>query len=434
MKIKAVRGVKDILPAEAEKWYYIEEKARDIFRKFGYREIRLPIFEETSLFVRSIGETTDIVEKEMYTFKDRKGRSLTLRPEATASLVRAYLEHKIHLQEPLSKLYYMGPMFRSERPQAGRYRQFHQIGTEIIGNANPALDAETILVAASLLRELGLKDLEVQINSLGCGDCRGVYKKELEKYLGGVKERLCANCRERLGRNPLRILDCKAEKCQEYKEKAPPREKYLCGDCGEHFRKVQGYLGQLGIDFIINPHLVRGLDYYTRTAFEIVDKRLGAQNALCGGGRYDGLIEELGGPSLPAVGFSLGLERVALSLSEQKVELPDLSGIDIYLASLGEEAFEKSFELAQALRGKGLVTRLNYEERSLKAQLKSADRLQAKYTVIIGENELKKGVALLRNMEKSTQEEIKLKDLAEKLQSEITPTLPPARSPTRGRS
>jgi histidyl-tRNA synthetase len=418
MSIKAVRGVKDILPPEAEEWYYIEEKARDIFRKFGYREIRLPIFEETSLFVRSIGETTDIVEKEMYTFKDRKGRSLTLRPEATASVVRAYLEHKSYLKEPLSKLYYMGPMFRSERPQAGRYRQFHQIGTEIMGSSNPALDGETIFLAVSLLEELGLKDLEVQVNSLGCADCRGIYKKELEKYFKGMREKLCSDCRERLLRNPLRILDCKEEKCREYAQKAPSREKYLCGDCSEHFRKVRGYLGQLKVAYLLNPHLVRGLDYYTRTAFEIVDRHLGAQNALCGGGRYDNLIEELGGPSLPAVGFSLGLERVALSLKEQKVEVPDLSGLDVYLANLGEGAFEKSFELAQALRKKGLITRLNYGEKSLKAQLKAADRLKAKYTVILGEDELKKGVALIRNMEKSTQEEVELKSLAKRLEED----------------
>lgn len=409
MALKAVRGTRDIALEEAEAWSYIEGLARRILQTYHYREIRTPIFEKTDLFVRSIGETTDIVTKQMYTFLDRKGRSITLRPEGTAPVIRAYLEHGLQREGSLGKLFYIGPFFRSERPQAGRGRQFHQIGAEAIGSSDPALDVECISVLLHLFRDLELGELEVHLNSVGCKLCQPEYKEVLLQYLRGKLISLCSDCRSRLERNPLRTLDCKREGCRSVTGEAPAITEYLCDSCSQHFKEVQAHLDNLEIPYRLDPYLVRGLDYYTRTAFEVTHPKLGAQNALAAGGRFDELIEQMGGSPTPAVGFAAGLERIILAKGG-KLTTPARELI-IYLAPDGAEAHRQAVKLLHELRRRGIRSEMDYQRRSLKSQLRLANRLKAKYVAIIGEREVKEKVILLKDMQGGEQEEISLSDL-----------------------
>lgn len=411
------RGTNDILPGEVGKWIYIEGKIREICGQYGYEEIRTPVFEHTELFIRGVGETTDIVEKEMYTFTDRGERSLTLRPEGTSAVVRSYLENKMHTQAVPTKLYYIGPMFRYDRPQAGRYRQFHQFGIEAIGGLDPMIDGEIIALVVDFFQRLGLTDLEVHLNSVGCPECRPIYREKLIEYLKTSAGHLCSDCQSRLERNPLRVLDCKVEKCRERTSQAPSVLEHLCQECSEHLDGVKAYLDALNIKYRLNPKLVRGLDYYTKTAFEIIYQGLGAQSTVCGGGRYDGLVSECGGWPTPAVGCALGLERLILTLENKGVALPSRPGTDVFLAPLGDKARLEGFKILAHLRKAGVKAQIDYQGRGLKAQMKQADRLGAKFAVIIGDDELEKGTAILRYMGLGEQEEVQLDNLAAILQA-----------------
>lgn len=405
--IKAIKGVKDILPSEIQKWYRVEDTARQLFSAYNYKEIRLPVFEKTELFSRGVGETTDIVEKEMYTFKDKSGESLTLRPEGTASAVRAFLEHGMHLLPKPVKILYSGPMFRHEKPQAGRYRQFYQIGVEAIGLAEPAIDAEVIVMLMEFFRLLGIEDIDLQLNSSGCLSCRPNYRETLKKYLSVKRNDLCDDCRARIERNPMRVLDCKRDTCSDIIAGAPVISKYLCDECNEHFEKVKKYLTISEIKFSLNPKLVRGLDYYTRTTFEVIYHKLGAQNAIAGGGRYDGLVEILGGPSIPGIGFAIGTDRVALCMNDSKGIAGELS---LYFIPIGERAEDYIFSLIKKVRESGILSEANFEGKSLKSQLDKANRLGFSHAVIIGDNELDKEVVILRDMSKGEQSTMSMKD------------------------
>ena len=413
MQIKSIRGFKDILPGEVEKWQFAEREARRVFGLFGFSEFRIPLVERTELFVRSIGEATDIVGKEMYTFQDRDGDSITLRPEATASIMRAYLEHGLNVREPVGKYYFIGPMFRYERPQKGRYRQFHQIDAEILGVEDPGADAEILAVLIRYLSGLELKNLSLQINSLGCPECRSPYKTEIQKFLQGRKDTLCEDCQRRLETNPLRIFDCKKEGCREALETAPSILDYLCPDCLAHFTRVKSLLDEITLPYTVNPRMVRGLDYYTRTAFEVVAGELGAQNAVCGGGRYDGLAQDIGGPRVPSIGFAIGVERLILLLPEK----PEASRRQVFLAALGEEPRKKAFRLAQELRQADIRVELDYEGKSLKSQMRKADKMRSPYVVIMGEEELKANRVILRDMATKAQENLPLGDVSARVQS-----------------
>jgi len=403
------RGTNDFLPGEVEKWQVLEEKIREICRNFGYKEIRTPIFEHTELFLRSVGETSDIVEKEMYSFEDKAFRHVTLRPENTAGVVRAFLENKLYANPQPTKLYYIGPMFRYDQPQAGRYRQFNQFGVEVMGSNDPTVDAEVITLANRLFQALGLNQLTVKINTVGCPDCRPEHSRKLKEYFRQYKDQLCPTCQSRLDRNPLRILDCKEEKCKEIAKGAPTTIEDACDNCKNHFEKVMEYLSIAGIHYEVDTNLVRGLDYYTQTAFEVVVNTIGsAQNAVCGGGRYNSLLEQCGGEDMPGIGFAIGMERLLLTLKEQGIELTEPTVPGVYIAPLGEVAQAKAFELTLALRDKGIYTEKDYLNRSLKAQMKSADRMNAQFVIIVGEDELNKGVAVVRTMADSTQEEVAL--------------------------
>jgi len=412
VKYASPRGTRDILPEESALWQQIEKTCQQVFALYNYREIRTPLFESTELFSRSIGKTTDIVSKEMYTFTDRGDRSLTLRPEETAPVVRAALENNLIQRDQLLKLYYIGPMFRYERPQAGRYRQFYQAGVEAFGSADPTLDAEIVIMAWQIFEKLGLLDLEVDINSVGDEKCRPQYVEKLKAYFKDQEKALCEDCRVRLQVNPLRILDCKEAGCQKVIDKAPASADNLCPECKEHFEKVVGWLGKSGIKYKINHRLVRGLDYYTRTTFEVVSKQLGAQNAVCGGGRYDTLVEELGGKPTPAAGFAIGMDRL-VEVLKSTGHLPagrhgrtQSTEIGIYIATLGEEARKKGFEILNDLRQLGISADMDYIGKSLKSQLKAADQEKARFTLILGEEEIKSGLAKLKNMQTTKQEEV----------------------------
>lgn len=396
MSIKALKGFKDILPEEVRTWQWIEATARDIFHRFGFVEIKVPILERTELFARSIGEATDIVEKEMYTFKDRNGDFITMRPEGTASVLRSFIEHGLHVKQPVQKLYTIGPMFRHERPQKGRLRQFHQMSVEVLGSDHPKVDAEIIAMGWLLLKELGLS-VSLQINSLGCPECRPAYKDALVAFLADRKEKVCDDCKRRSETNPLRVLDCKSENCQEQYKGVPAILDHLCAGCEEHFEKIQAGLTLLEIPYEVNSFMVRGLDYYTRTTFELITDQLGAQSAVGAGGRYDGLVEQLGGPKLPGIGFAMGMERLVLLLTQHGVAGPE-SETDLFVAALGNAATEKGFGLVHALRTKGLQVAMDHEGRSLKSQMKQANRCNARYALIMGEDELGKGEAALRDM------------------------------------
>ena len=417
MLTNAPRGTKDILPDTVGDWNYVEGEIRELCRRFGYSEIRTPIFEHTELFQRGIGEGTDVVDKEMYTFTDRGERSITLRPENTASAVRAYLQNKLYAQSNLVKLFYIGSMFRYDRPQAGRMREFHQFGVEALGEANPAVDAEVILLAMNLLEGLGLKDLELSINSVGCPKCRSKYRSMLQDFFRDKLEDLCEDCRSRFERSPLRILDCKKDSDKPYMADAPKITDCLCEECAEHFAKLKELLTSAGISFTHDSRLVRGLDYYTKTAFEIKYPPLGAQSAVAGGGRYDGLIEEMGGNPTPAVGFATGLERLLLALESQNL-LPEKNrSVDAYVVALGETAQAEGFKLLNSLRQQGLSAAMDFAGRSMKAQMKQANKLGAKYSVILGEDEISEGVVMLRSMEDSSQAKVPMNQVAEKIKA-----------------
>jgi histidyl-tRNA synthetase len=409
------RGTSDILPGQVEKWQQVERIMRQVCREYGYREMRTPIFEHTELFVRGVGETTDIVEKEMYTFLDRGNRSLTLRPEGTASAVRAYLENKMQAWPQPVKLYYLGPMFRYDRPQAGRYRQFHQFGAEVFGSHHPALDTEVMAMAMDIYRRLGLDHVELQINSVGCPGCRPALREKLQEFLRPRLPELCGNCRDRFERNPLRILDCKSESCAALVVGAPTTGDCLCDDCREHFEAVQKYLQTVGLPHKINLSLVRGLDYYTHTAFEIVAPEIGAQSSVGGGGRYNGLVEACGGPPAPGIGFALGLERILLAMEARGVAVSEMPGPDVFVAVIGPEAEQEAFSLVAALRRTGLQADRDYLGRSLKAQMRYAGKINARYTVLLGGEEYRRGVAVLRHMAGGSQEEVPLAELIQRI-------------------
>jgi len=410
------RGTNDILPDEAARWQAVEEIIRGVCRDFGYGEIRTPVFEHTELFQRTAGESTDVVRKEMYTFQDRGGRSVTLRPEGTAPVVRAYLENGLHAGPQPVKLYYLTtPMFRYERPQAGRYRQHHQFGAEVLGSLDPAVDAELISLPIELLRRLGIEDLGVRLNSIGCPNCRPGYVAALREHFRPRLDDLCADCRTRFELNPLRMLDCKNEGCRRHKEAAPRSVDYLCGECADHFQGLRTYLETLGVRYTVEPTLVRGFDYYTKTVFEVFYTDLGAQDAVCGGGRYDGLVEELGGKPTPGIGFGLGMERLLYVLADLG-RLPQVErGITVFVATAGDDVKPEALRLVRDLRRAGIPADVDYGGRSLKSQLKFADRYPARYVVILGSDELARGSAPLRDLRTAEQRDVPLDRLVQEL-------------------
>lgn len=405
---KAIKGTKDVLPKDVHKNQYIEATALDIASKFGYKEIRTPVFEHTELFQRGVGDTTDVVQKEMYTFDDKGGRSITLRPEGTAGAVRSYLENGLCNEALPQKVCYLISCYRYEKPQAGRLREFHQFGVECFGSASPLADAEIIALAKSLFDTLGVKDLSLEINSIGCPTCRAEYHKALKEYFSSRKDELCDTCKSRLDRNPMRILDCKSPICHEIAEGAPVVIDYLCDECKEHFENVQKYLKAQNIEYTINPQIVRGLDYYTKTVFEFVSNSIGAQGTVCGGGRYDGLVEELGGQHTPSLGFAMGIERLMLLMEAQGCEFPEAEKPDLFIVALGEKATLKAVEIAKDMREEGFSTLLDLNQRSVRAQMKYADKLGAKFNVVIGDNEVEAKTAKLKNMQTGEETEINL--------------------------
>lgn len=402
--ITGIKGFNDILPGEVERWQHIESTARRVFGLYGYSEIRIPILEKTELFCRSIGDTTDIVEKEMYSFVDKGENAVTMRPEGTASVMRAYIEHKLYAQDPVSKLYYIGPMFRYERPQKGRYRQFHQIGAEVTGVTDPKVDAQVLTMLCHFFAELGLTEPTLQINSLGCPECRPVYREALKNYLRERLDQLCDDCKRRYETNPLRALDCKSPHCREATANAPAVLDHLCAGCDDHFAATRRHLENAGTPYSINNRMVRGLDYYTRTTFELVTGLLGAQSAVAAGGRYDGLIADLGGPAIPGIGFAMGVERVALLLGEQKfAQRPDL-----FIAALGSEAQDEAFRLMCGLQRLGISVEMDYEGKSLKSQMRRSDKFNSRFTLIIGSDELANRRATLKAMDTGSQSDVHL--------------------------
>jgi len=395
MKYKTLKGLQDILPPDISIWHHIESTARQIFQSYGYQEIRLPIMESTDVFIRSIGETSDIVEKEMYTFEDKGGRSVTLRPEGTAAFVRAYVEHHIYNNPAPQKFYYMGPMFRYERPQAFRYRQFYQIGAEAMGIEDPKLDAEIISMLSRLLSSIGLEGLNFEITSIGCKKCRPGYKDALKNFLGPKLEDFCSDCKRRYDANPLRILDCKVPGCIESRKGSPPVLDHLCDECSDHFNKLRHYIDLLKVPHSINPNLVRGLDYYTKTAFEVSSENLGSQSAVAAGGRYDSMVKEFGGPPTPGIGFAMGMERI-IPLIKDTIDVTN--GPELLICPLGDEAAEKGFQLTEQLRAEGIWVEVNYESTSLRSQMRKANRIGAKNVVILGDDEIMNSKVVIKNM------------------------------------
>ncbi len=415
--IKNIRGTRDILPDESYKWQHIEKKVRKIFEVYNYKEIRTPIFEETELFARGIGELTDIVSKEMYTFLDKGGTSLTLKPEMTASVMRAYIQHEINKQTPIFKVYYISPMFRQERPQAGRLRQFHQIGAEAIGSKTPQTDAEIIALALDIIESFGIRNYTLKINSVGCQSCRPEYKTILVDYFRKFYNELSEDSKKRLENNPLRILDSKDERDKKISEKAPIILDYLCDECKKHFEDLKSFLDDLGIKYEIAPHLVRGLDYYTKTAFEIISPELGSQDAIAGGGRYDLLSKEIGGLDIPGVGFALGIERMMLILEKNNYNFGEPSKPFVFIACLDAESQKLGMNLAQKLRRKMIPCEIDLLQRSLKSQMKEADRQGAKYVIIIGEQEIKDKQFLVRDMKNGAQVNVNFDQILEFISS-----------------
>ena len=395
---KAVKGTQDIMPDEVYKNQFIEQIMLDIAGKFGFREIRTPVFEHTELFQRGVGETTDVVQKEMYTFDDKGGRSITLRPEGTAGAARAFLEHGLFNEALPQKLCYILNCYRYEKPQAGRWREFQQFGVEMLGTASPAADAEIISLANEIFAFLGVESLQLELNSIGCPECRKNYHNALREYFEARKDKLCPTCLGRLEKNPMRILDCKSPICQEIAKDAPAILDYICDDCSAHFESVKKYLDKMNIEYVINPRIVRGLDYYTRTVFEFVSTEIGAQGTVCGGGRYDGLLEELGGPHTPSLGFAMGTGRLLMVMQAQGIEIPAPPTCDIYVAPMGENASFEAAAIVADLRASGVSAQTDVVGRSLKAQMKYADKIGAKYTMVLGDDELNSKKAKLKNM------------------------------------
>lgn len=408
---KAIKGTRDIMPWEVYKNQFIEQTVLDIAAKFGFREIRTPVFEHTELFQRGVGETTDVVQKEMYTFDDKGGRSITLRPEVTAGAVRSFLEHGLFNEALPQKLCYLLNCYRYEKPQAGRWREFQQFGVETLGAASPAADAEIISLANEIFAFLGVEGIELHLNSIGCPECRKNYHKALKEYFESRKSELCGTCLERLEKNPMRILDCKSPICKEICKDAPVITDYICDECSAHFKSVQKYLDAMNIEYVIDPHIVRGLDYYTRTVFEFISNQIGAQGAVCAGGRYDGLVEELGGPYVPSLGFGLGTGRLLMLLEAQGIELPAPSGCELYIAPMGEDASVKAMSIVADLRAGGISAQTDVVGRSLKAQMKYADKIGAKYTMVLGDDEIAKGEAVIKDMDSGETETLSLDGL-----------------------
>ena len=409
MEVQAPKGTKDMLPQDAYKWHFVENKFREIAKFYGMREIRTPMFEHTDLFLRGVGDTTDIVQKEMYTFNDKGNRSITLKPEGTAPVVRAFIENRLFNEAQPTKLYYAIPCFRYENVQKGRLRQFHQFGTEVFGSKEPSMDAEVIAFAMEFLKSLGLKSLSLNINNLGCPNCRPKYNEALKKFLEENYDDLCGLCQSRFDKNPMRILDCKNKNCGEITKNAPIILDYMCEECDSHFTEVKKYLDALNIPYTVDPGIVRGLDYYTKTIFEILNDDF----TVCGGGRYDRLIEQLGGPEMPAVGFGLGIERLLLTLQNEGIEIPNEGLYDLYIGARGEDGKLASFKLANALRTRGIKTEINHMGRSLKAEMKYANKIGAKFTVVLGDDELQTGNAKFKRMSDGEQFEVNLNNIEE---------------------
>ncbi|MBE6837088.1 MAG: histidine--tRNA ligase [Ruminococcus sp.] len=406
--IQKPKGTQDVVPSESYKWHTVESIVADTAEQFGFREIRIPTFEETGLFVRSVGDTTDVVQKEMYTVSATGDSTFTLRPEGTAGTIRAMLENGILNEGFPQRAYYILSCFRHEKPQAGRLREFHQFGCEMVGSANPSADADVIALAKSVIDRVGLKNIQLNINSIGCPECRANYHKALKEYFESKKDELCETCNDRLDRNPMRILDCKSPICSGIAENAPVILDFLCDDCKDHFEKLQENLTLMGIEFKINPKIVRGLDYYTRTVFEFITTDIGAQGTVCGGGRYDGLIETLGGPKTPALGFGMGLERLILTMEKQGCEFMEERKCDLYFASMGDNAQKKAVQLATLMREEGFKVEYDVVGRGLKPQMKYADKIGARFVIVIGDNEIETNSAKLKNMQTGDQIDVTL--------------------------
>lgn len=405
---KKIKGTEDVLPKDSYRWQFVEDVMRKESAAYGFKEIRTPVFEHTELFARGVGQTTDVVQKEMYTFDTKGGESVTLRPEGTAGAARAVLEHGLVNDSLPIKASYFVSCYRYEKPQAGRLREFHQFGLECYGTQSPVADAELICAAQSIFDRLGIKQLRLEINSIGCPTCRAEYHKALKEYFYGYKDELCETCNSRLEKNPMRILDCKSPVCSKIAQGAPKITDYLCDECKEHFASVQKYLDAAGVEYTVNPTIVRGLDYYTKTVFEFVTDFIGAQGTVCGGGRYDGLIEELGGKHLPSLGFAMGIERLLMLMDKQGIEIPKPSTCDLYVAVMGESASLKSFEIIKAVRSCGLIAETDIVGRGLRAQMKYADKIGAKFSMVLGDNEIEQGKAVIKNMSSGEQTEILL--------------------------
>lgn len=407
MQLQAPKGTKDLLPQDSYKWQYIESKIRKIAATYGCREIRTPMFESTELFIRGVGDTTDVVQKEMYTFNDKGNRSITLKAEGTAPAVRAFIENGLFNEVQPTKLYYFTPVFRYENVQKGRLRQHHQFGIEIFGAEEPSLDAEVISIAMEVFKSMGLKDLKAAINSIGCPKCRKKYNEALKSYLQDNYDSLCNTCKTRFEKNPMRILDCKEDKCKKIVENAPIILDYICDECKQHFENVKKFLEALNIEYVVDPHIVRGLDYYSKTVFEIISDGI----TICGGGRYDYLIGEIGGPQIPAIGFGMGIERLIMTLEEKGINIPVPDYIDVFIGSMGEKGKVESLKLASKLRLLGIKCDIDHVGRSVKAQMKYANKISAKYSLILGDNEIEKGIAKVKDMSSSESTEVELSDI-----------------------
>lgn len=416
---RAVKGTNDILPSEVYKWQFVENRMLETARMFGFEEIRVPVFEHTEVFKRSVGDTTDVVQKEMYTFDDKGGRSITLRPELTAGVIRSLIEKGLVNGALPLKVCYIGGCYRYEKPQAGRLREFHQFGVECVGAAAPNADAEVIALARQVLDSIGIEKISLEINSIGCPECRKKYSQALKDYFNANIDTLCDTCKDRLDRNPMRILDCKSPVCKEIAANAPVVLDYLCEDCEEHFKNVKKHLDAAGIEYTVNPHIVRGLDYYTRTVFEFVSGDIGAQSTVCGGGRYDGLISQMGGQPTASLGFAMGIERLMMVLESQKTELPKQSGCDLYIAQMGENASLAATALCNDLRADGFKVQTDICGKGLKAQMKFADKIGASFTMVLGDNELRNKKANLKNMSTGEQTEVSLENLSQNLFSAL---------------
>ncbi len=411
MLTNAPKGTKDTLPDQVYRWHYVEKKFREICDVYGYREIRTPLFEHTELINRGVGDTTDIVQKEMYTFNDHGGRSLTLKPEGTAPVVRSFVEHKMYAEVQPTKVYYITPCYRYEKPQSGRLREFHQFGVEVFGTPSMMADTDVIGIGHDFLKQMGITDVTLEINSVGCPNCRSVYRKALQDFLRPHYDELCDTCKDRFERNPMRILDCKSDEDQAIVKDAPEMLDYLCEECSDAFEQVKSNLEAMGIEYKVNPRIVRGLDYYTKTAFEFVSNNIGAQGTVCGGGRYDNLCEELGGPPIPGVGFGLGIERLLMLMDANGVSIPEPEPVKAFIVTMGEEGKKAGLALLRQLHEKGVSAQMDTLERNVKGQFKYAARLNSAYTVVIGEDELSRGVVQVKNMEEHEQSEMTAEEL-----------------------